>query len=232
MRSPDRDRQLEPDRGHPGRRQGVALLALLALVVLAQWSTNTAANPIPAALTFVNAAPKVINYRIAVALAGVVGTVCFPWALLDNLFVFLGYYGAFLSAIGGIMVADYYLIRRRRLNVPDLYRVDGQFRYSGGFNWAGLAALGGRRRRRRLVAAVCGADRLPARLDPLCRADARGRPSRTIGRQRSTAASRIGSSPRRAGRAGRHCRRPSPWPRRPLTSRSSMLPARSVREAS
>lgn len=120
--------------------KGVALLALLALVVLAQWSTNTAANLIPAALTFVNAAPKVINYRIAVALAGVVGTVCFPWALLDNLFVFLGYYGAFLSAIGGIMVADYYLIRRRRLNVPDLYRVDGQFRYSGGFNWAGLAA--------------------------------------------------------------------------------------------
>lgn len=120
--------------------RGLALLALLALVVLAQWSTNTAANLIPAALTFVNAAPKLVSYRIAVALAGVVGTVCFPWALLDNLFVFLGYYGAFLSAIGGIMVADYYLIRRRRLNVPDLYRVDGQFRYLGGFNPAGLVA--------------------------------------------------------------------------------------------
>ncbi|SFA60631.1 nucleobase:cation symporter-1, NCS1 family [Paracoccus halophilus] len=120
--------------------KGVALLALLVLVVLAQWSTNTAANLIPAALTFVNAAPKLINYRIAVALAGVVGTVCFPWAILDNLFVFLGYYGAFLSAIAGIMIADYYLIRRRRLNVPDLYLMDGQFRYAGGFNWAGLIA--------------------------------------------------------------------------------------------
>ena len=74
------------------------------------------------------------------ALAGVVGTLCFPWAILDNLFVFLGYYGAFLSAIGGIMIADYYLIRRRRLNVPDLYRLDGQFRYAGGFNPAGLIA--------------------------------------------------------------------------------------------
>lgn len=120
--------------------KGVALLALLVLVVLAQWSTNTSANLIPAALTFVNAAPKLINYRIAVALAGVVGTVCFPWAILDNLFVFLGYYGAFLSAIAGIMIADYYLIRRRRLNVPDLYRMNGQFRYAGGFNWAGLIA--------------------------------------------------------------------------------------------
>lgn len=119
---------------------GFALLALLALVVLAQWSTNTAANLIPAALTFVNAAPRLINYKIAVALAGVVGTACFPWAILNNLFAFLGYYGAFLSAIAGIMIADYYLIRRRRLNVPDLYRIDGQFRYSDGFNWAGLIA--------------------------------------------------------------------------------------------
>ncbi|MFO1140778.1 MAG: NCS1 family transporter [Amaricoccus sp.] len=119
---------------------GFALLALLALVVLAQWSTNTAANLIPAALTFVNAAPRVINYRIGVALAGVVGTICFPWAILDNLFVFLGYYGAFLSAIGGVMIADYYVIRHRRVNVPDLYRLDGQFRYIDGFNPAGLIA--------------------------------------------------------------------------------------------
>ncbi|MBB5224055.1 NCS1 family nucleobase:cation symporter-1 [Amaricoccus macauensis] len=119
---------------------GLALLALLALVVLAQWSTNNSANLIPAALTFVNAAPRLVDYRIGVALAGVVGTLCFPWAILDNLFAFLGYYGAFLSAIGGIMVADYYLVRRRRLNVPDLYRVNGQFRYAGGFNVAGLGA--------------------------------------------------------------------------------------------
>ncbi|PZQ50855.1 MAG: nitrate reductase [Rhodovulum sulfidophilum] len=120
--------------------RGIALLALLALVVLAQWSTNNSANLIPAALTFVNAAPRLIDYRLGVVLAGVVGTLCFPWAILDNLFAFLGYYGAFLSAIGGIMVADYYLIRRRRLNVPDLYRMDGQYHYAGGFNPAGLAA--------------------------------------------------------------------------------------------
>ena len=73
-------------------------------------------------------------------IAGVVGTLCMPWQLLDNLFVFLGYYGAFLSAIGGIMIADYYLLRRRRLNVPELYQMDGQFSYAGGFNPAGLIA--------------------------------------------------------------------------------------------
>lgn len=123
-----------------GQGQGVSLVLLLALVVLAQWSTNNSANLIPSALTFINFAPRVINYKMAVVIAGVVGTLCMPWQLLDNLFVFLGYYGAFLSAIGGIMIADYYLLRRRRLNVPALYQVDGQFCYSGGFNPAGLIA--------------------------------------------------------------------------------------------
>lgn len=123
-----------------GDAQGLALLVLLLLVVLAQWSTNNSANLIPAALTFINLAPRAINYKMGVALAGVVGTLCFPWAILNNLFVFLGYYGAFLSAIGGIMVADYYVLRRRRLNVPELYSLTGQFRYAGGFNIAGLLA--------------------------------------------------------------------------------------------
>ncbi len=118
--------------------QGLSLVVLLALVVLAQWSTNNSANLIPSALTFINLAPRHINYRRSVAIAGVVGTLCFPWLILDNLFVFLGYCGAGLAAIGGIMVADYYILRRRRLNVPELYREDGQYRYAGGFNIAGL----------------------------------------------------------------------------------------------
>ncbi|ABL72415.1 NCS1 family transporter [Paracoccus denitrificans] len=123
-----------------GDAQGLALLALLVLVVLAQWSTNNSANLIPAALTFVNLAPRVISYRGGVALAGVVGTLCFPWQILDNLFMFLGYYGAFLSAIGGIMVADYHAIRRRRVNVPALFDLHGQYRYFSGVNPAGMVA--------------------------------------------------------------------------------------------
>lgn len=123
-----------------GDAQGLVLIVLLALVVLAQWSTNNSANLIPAALTFINLAPRAISYRTGVALAGIVGTLCFPWEILNNLFVFLGYYGAFLSAIGGIMVADYYAIRGRKVNVPDLFNPRGQYRYAGGFNLAGLLA--------------------------------------------------------------------------------------------
>lgn len=119
---------------------GISLIVLMLLVVLAQWSTNTAANLIPAALTFVNAGAPYVKYPVAVVIAGIIGTLSMPWAILDNLFTFLFSYGSFLSAIGGIMIADYYLLRRRRLNVPDLYQVQGQFFYWRGFNPAGLLA--------------------------------------------------------------------------------------------
>lgn len=119
---------------------GFIMVVLLAMVLLAQWSTNMAANVVPAALTFVNAGAPYLSYRMGVVLAGVVGTLVMPWALLDNLFFFLNYYGAFIAAIGGIMVCDYYVLRRRRLNVPELYREEGQFRYLHGFNPAGLLA--------------------------------------------------------------------------------------------
>ncbi|WP_246079385.1 NCS1 family transporter [Parasedimentitalea maritima] len=119
---------------------GVTLIVLLAMVILAQWSTNTSANLIPAALTFVNAGAPRISYAVGIVLAGIVGTLTMPWLILNHLFTYLGMYGAILSAVGGIMVCDYFLIRGRRLNVVDLYRENGQFRYFGGWNPAGLIA--------------------------------------------------------------------------------------------
>ena len=65
-------------------------------------------------------------------------TLSVPWLILDHLFSFLFSYGSFLSTIGGIMIADYYVLRRRCLNVPDLYETHGQFRFMGGVNPAGI----------------------------------------------------------------------------------------------
>ncbi|PSJ22030.1 nitrate reductase [Halomonas sp. ND22Bw] len=123
-----------------GQGGGLPLIALLLMVILAQWSTNNAANLIPAALTFVNAGAPRVSYPVALVIAGVIGTASMPWLILDNLFTFLSYYGAVLSAVGGIMVADYYLLRRRRLNVPALFDTEGQFRFMNGVNPAGLIA--------------------------------------------------------------------------------------------
>lgn len=124
-----------------GTASGWTYVILLLMVVLAQWSTNTAANLIPASLTFVNAGARFnLSYVSGIILAGVVGTLVQPWAILDNLFLYLGYYGAILSAVAGIIICDYYVIRKRRLNVKDLYRTEGQFKYDNGINWAGILA--------------------------------------------------------------------------------------------
>lgn len=124
-----------------GTASGWTYVILLIMIVLAQWSTNTAANLIPAALTFVNAGAGIrMSMVTGIVLAGVVGTIVQPWAILNQLFTYLGYYGAILSAVAGIIICDYYVIRKRRLNVKDLYREDGQFKYDGGINWAGMIA--------------------------------------------------------------------------------------------
>lgn len=118
---------------------GWLMVVILLMVVLAQWSTNSAANLIPASLTFVNAGAKWnFSYAWGIVLAGVIGTLFQPWAILDQLSNFLGYYGATMSALAGVMICDYYIIRKRRLNVKDLYNPKGQYRYNKGINWAGM----------------------------------------------------------------------------------------------
>lgn len=121
--------------------QGVFMIVILLMVVLAQWSTNSAANLIPASLTFVNAGARWnFSYAWGIVLAGIIGTLFQPWLILDSLFNFLGYYGATMSALAGVMICDYYIIRKRRLNVKDLYSPKGQFKYDKGVNVAGMAS--------------------------------------------------------------------------------------------
>jgi NCS1 family nucleobase:cation symporter-1 len=68
-----------------------------------------------------------------------------PWKLLSSyktfIFGWLGGYAAFLGPVAGIMICDYYIIRRRVLLLDDLYLRGGAYEYSGGFNWRAVAAL-------------------------------------------------------------------------------------------
>ena len=120
---------------------GFTLIILLVMVILAQWSTNTAANLVPPAMCFTNAGARWnLPYKVAVLIAGLIGVCVMPWKILDQLYTYLGYFGSFLSALAGIMICDYYVIRHRRLNVQDLYKKDGQYCYHGGINWCGIIA--------------------------------------------------------------------------------------------
>ncbi len=85
------------------------------------------------------AVPKV-PFWVGVVIAGVIGILAQPWSLFDVLVNALLIIGGILTAIVGILYADYYLIRKRRINVKDLYELNGQFKYMNGFNLAGLIA--------------------------------------------------------------------------------------------
>jgi len=117
---------------------GIILAVLLLMIVFAQWSTNTTANLVPAGTIFSNIGGPKVPFYIGVILAGIIGIVTQPWQLFDYLLPFLNVCGGLLSGIVGIIFADYYLIRKRRVNVPDLYEYDGQFQYHHGINWAGM----------------------------------------------------------------------------------------------
>lgn len=119
---------------------GVVLVILLFLVIFAQWSTNSSGNLLPPAIIFVNVFPK-ISYAAGVVLAGIIGTISQPWQLMEALTGFLTVMSTVYSAIVGITFADYYFLRKRRLNVPDLYKKEGQFSYARGWNFAGIIAL-------------------------------------------------------------------------------------------
>jgi nucleobase:cation symporter-1, NCS1 family len=119
---------------------GLILAILLLMIVLAQWSTNTAANVVPAATIFSNVGGPKFPFWAGVITAGIVGTLVQPWELFGVIIPFLLVVGGILSAIVGILFADYYLLRKRRVNVPDLYEDHGQYKYMGGVNLAGFIA--------------------------------------------------------------------------------------------
>ncbi len=127
-----------------GVRLVVAVVAVVG-VGLATVSVNIAANVVSPANDFANMAPRLITFRTGGLLTGIVGVLMMPWKLLASasayLFTWLNGYAALLGPIAAIMIVDYYLLRRRQLDVPDLYRRGGAYEYAGGFNWRALAAL-------------------------------------------------------------------------------------------
>jgi nucleobase:cation symporter-1, NCS1 family len=130
----------DPIVGLQQAASGFILGILLLMIVLAQWSTNTSANVIPAATIFSNVGGPKVPFWIGVLMAGVVGIIVQPWNLFGIIIPALLVIGGILSAIVGILFTDYYVLRKRRVNVQDLYEDYGQFRYLNGFNLAGMIA--------------------------------------------------------------------------------------------
>ncbi len=123
----------------------VVALVAVAGIGLATVSVNIAANVVSPANDFANMAPRLVSFRTGGLVTGVVGVVMMPWKLLGSasayLFTWLNGYAALLGPIAAILIADYWVVRRRELDVGDLYRRGGRYEYLGGFNWRAIAAL-------------------------------------------------------------------------------------------
>ena len=122
----------------------VLLIAMVALCI-ATLATNIAANVVSPANDFAHLAPRRISFRTGGFLTGIIGLLMQPWKLLADptgyIFTWLIAYSALLGPIGGILIADYFICRRTRLNLAALYDAHGEYRYRHGFSLAALAAL-------------------------------------------------------------------------------------------
>jgi len=122
------------------------VIILSALVVLAaQLTTNMAANVVSPANDFSSLAPRRISYVTGGLITAVIGIVMMPWKLYADaaayIFTWLIGYSSLMGAIGGILIADYWLLRRCTLSVPDLFALTGRYTYRNGVNHKAMIAL-------------------------------------------------------------------------------------------
>jgi NCS1 family nucleobase:cation symporter-1 len=119
----------------------------MIVVVIAQISTNMAANVVSPSNDFSNLSPRQISFRTGGLITAVIGIISFPWKLYEDvgayIFTWLVGYGSLLASFLAVMVVDYWLLRRARLNVEQLYRYGegGEYWYSNGFNVRALVAV-------------------------------------------------------------------------------------------
>jgi NCS1 family nucleobase:cation symporter-1 len=120
------------------------LFALL-VVLVATLSTNIAANVVSPAYDLSHLLPRFVNFRTGALITGVIGIMIFPWKLYSNpsvyIFTWLGTVGGLLGTVSGILIADYWILRRTSLHVDELYRESGRYWYAGGWNWRAVVAL-------------------------------------------------------------------------------------------
>jgi nucleobase:cation symporter-1, NCS1 family len=123
----------------------IAVVISLLAILLATLNVNIGANVVSPANDFSNLWPKRISFKVGGVITCFMGVAMMPWKLLANhktfIFGWLGGYAAVLGPVAGIMICDYFLIRRKILSVGGLYLRGSEYEYSAGFNWRAIAAL-------------------------------------------------------------------------------------------
>jgi NCS1 family nucleobase:cation symporter-1 len=121
------------------------ILFATAVIFAAQLTTNMAANVVSPSNDFSNLNPKLISYVTGGMITALLGIVMMPWKLMasagDYIFTWLVGYSGLMGAIAGILICDYWVLRRQRLDLAALYDPRGRYSYVSGWNWRALLAM-------------------------------------------------------------------------------------------
>lgn len=110
-------------------------------MLIATLSTNIAANVIAPANAFSNLSPKKISFKTGGTITGIVGILTCPWWLMNDIASALVFVSGFLGPVLGIMLADYFVIRKKTLALADLFKLNGAYSYNAGINIKAMIAL-------------------------------------------------------------------------------------------
>ncbi|MFT5590164.1 MAG: NCS1 family nucleobase:cation symporter-1 [Bradyrhizobium sp.] len=128
-----------------GKMGGISVVLALIALIIATITTNLAANVVSPAYDFSNLAPSKISFRMGGYITAAIGLAMFPWKILETtkgyIFTWLIGYGALLGPVAGIMLVDYFVIRKTELDHDALFDANGIYSYRAGWNWRAVAAL-------------------------------------------------------------------------------------------
>ncbi len=127
-----------------GHFESRALVAIaMFTIVVATLSVNIAANVVSPANDFSNAFPRFISFRTGGLITGLIGIAMQPWRLLESGDRYIGWLitlSGGMGTVAGVLIADYWLVRRRKLQLEDLYLARGRYTYRGGWNTRAVVA--------------------------------------------------------------------------------------------
>lgn len=127
------------------RMTGVAVLVALLILLIDTVSVNLAANLVGPAYDFSALNPRLISYKTGGYITASIALIMMPWKILEStqgyIFTWLIGYSALLGPIAGILIIDYYFIRKTVIDVPALYQENGIYTYNNGWNTAAVVAF-------------------------------------------------------------------------------------------
>jgi nucleobase:cation symporter-1, NCS1 family len=123
----------------------VVIALATAVIFAAQLTTNMAANVVSPSNDFSNLNPKLISYVRGGLITAIIGVLMMPWKIMESMgayiFTWLVGYSGLMGAIAGILICDYWVLRRQHLDLAGLFDTEGRYSYSNGVNWRSIAAL-------------------------------------------------------------------------------------------